>query len=98
MLVHSVYFWLRDGLTLEETARFRGGVESLRGCESVREMHIGVPAPTNRPVIDRSYTYALTVIFDDMAGHDTYQEHPIHKAFVENFSAYWTRVQIYDAI
>ena len=97
MFVHAVYFWLKDGMTLEETARFRGGVESLRGCESVREMFIGVPAATSRPVIDRSYTFALVVMFDDLVGHDAYQEHPIHKAFVDTFGGYWTKVQIYDS-
>ena len=97
MFVHAVYFWLKDGMTLEETARFRGGVESLRGCESVREMFIGVPAATSRPVIDRSYTFALVVMFDDLVGHDAYQEHPIHKAFVDTFGGYWTKLQIYDS-
>ena len=97
MFVHAVYFWLKDGMTLEDTARFRGGLESLRGCESVREMIIGVPAATSRPVIDRSYTFALVVMFDDLVGHDAYQEHPIHKAFVDTFGGYWTKVQIYDS-
>ena len=90
MFVHAVYFWLKDGMTLEETARFRG-------CESVREMFIGVPAATSRPVIDRSYTFALVVMFDDLVGHDAYQEHPIHKAFVDTFGGYWTKLQIYDS-
>ena len=83
MFVHAVYFWLK--------------VESLRGCESVREMFIGVPAATSRPVIDRSYTFALVVMFDDLVGHDAYQEHPIHKAFVDTFGGYWTKLQIYDS-
>ena len=60
-------------------------------------MFIGVPAATSRPVIDRSYTFALVVMFDDLVGHDAYQEHPIHKAFVENFSGHWTKVQIFDS-
>lgn len=98
MLVHAVYFWLKDGLTLEDAARFRGGLESLRGCESVRDLFVGVPASTDRPVIDRTYTFALVVLFDDLAGHDAYQVHPIHRAFVETFSPYWKRVQIYDSI
>ncbi|HRK35954.1 MAG TPA: Dabb family protein [Candidatus Hydrogenedentes bacterium] len=97
MFVHAVYFWLREGLTLEETARFRGGMESLRGCESVRDMFVGVPASTNRPVVERGYTFALVVLFDDLAGHDAYQVHPIHNAFVDTFKSYWTRVQIYDS-
>lgn len=98
MLVHSVYFWLRDNLSDDERAAFRQGVESLRAIETVKEMHVGTPAATpDRPVVDRSYDLALTVVLDDIPGHDIYQDHEIHHAFVENFSTYWTRVQIYDA-
>lgn len=98
MLVHSVYFWLKEGLSAEQRDAFRQGVESLRTIETVREMYVGTPAPTaDRPVIDRSYSVALTVVLDDVAAHDVYQEHAVHKTFVEHFSSFWTRVQIYDA-
>lgn len=52
---------------------------------------------TKRPIIDDSYSVALTVICRDVAGHDAYQVHPIHLAFVEQFKTFWNRVQIYDA-
>ncbi|HYF51200.1 MAG TPA: hypothetical protein VEJ63_17425 [Planctomycetota bacterium] len=32
-----------------------------------------------------------------MAGHDVYQEHRLHKAFLEQFKSYWQKVLIYDA-
>lgn len=97
MFVHSVFFWLKDEITLPQKMTFRAGLESLRMCDSVRALYVGVPASTNRPVVDRSYTFALTVVFDDLEGHDAYQVHPMHKKFVDNFSSYWQRVLIYDA-
>lgn len=36
---------------------------------------------TPREVVDNSYVVGLTVILDDTAGHDVYQEHPLHKDF-----------------
>jgi hypothetical protein len=64
----------------------------------VVEIHIGTPAPVPaRPVVDASYSFALTIAFADMAGHDAYQSDPLHQAFLANCRALWTRVQIYDA-
>lgn len=98
MFVHNVYFWLRDDLTSEEREAFLLGVESLKTIESVRHGYSGLPAPTDRPVIDRSYSYGLTVIFDDQDAHDRYQEHPVHDRFREECATYWSKVLIYDFV
>jgi hypothetical protein len=98
MFVHCVYFWLRDDLTPDELKAFVDGVNSLTTCESVRQGYVGVPAPTDRPIIDRSYSYALVVTFDDEAAHDVYQEDPIHDAFRQNCAQYWKTVKIYDFV
>jgi hypothetical protein len=98
MLIHSVYFWLKPELTDAQRADFRRGLESLGGIKSVAQIHIGTPAPIPpRPVVDASYSYGLTVVFHDVAGHDVYQVDPLHKAFLESFRSSWTKVQIYDA-
>ncbi|MCC5827894.1 MAG: Dabb family protein [Phycisphaeraceae bacterium] len=97
MIVHSVFFWLKPNLTEQDRERFLAGVGELRSVQSIRHIFIGPPASTARPVIDRSYSVALTVVFDDMAAHDRYQEDPIHKRFVEQFSPMWERVLIYDS-
>ena len=91
MFIHSVYFWLRDDLGAEERQKFVRGVSSLKAIETVRHAWVGVPAGTDRPVIDRSYSYALTVVFDDEASHDAYQVHPTHDNFREECGALWTR-------
>ena len=98
MLIHSVYFWLKPDLTAAQRATFRKGVESLGGIKSVKQLYVGTPAATEkRPIIDASYSVALTVVVKDVAGHDAYQVDPLHLAFVDKFKTYWTRVQIYDS-
>ena len=96
--VHSVYFWLRDDLTNEQKETFIQGLDSLKSIETVRQAYVGVPALTNRPVIDRSYSYALIVVFDDQEGHDLYQTHKVHDRFREECGALWTKVLIYDSV
>jgi hypothetical protein len=99
MLIHSVYFWLKPELTGAQRAEFRRGVESLAGIKSTDQVHVGAPAPLpDRPVVDKSYSVALTVVFRDLASHDAYQTDPLHLAFLASFKGFWTRVQIYDAV
>jgi len=98
VFVHAVYFWLRSDLTAKQLARFEAGLESLRSIETVERGYIGVPAPTERPVIERGYNHALILVFADEAAHDTYQEHPVHDRFREECSSFWMSVRIFDSI
>jgi len=95
MWVHSVYFWLKPEIRTAEEQEFLRGVESLTRIQSVRNGWYGKPASTDRPVIDRSYSYGLVILFDDLAGHDAYQIDPAHTAF-RGLHQLWTRVVIYD--
>ena len=94
--VHCVYFWLKDGLSDDAITQFTDGLASLVGIDTVRHGYFGTPAGTDRPIIDRSYSYALVVVFDDAAAHDAYQDHPTHDAFRDTCSHLWTDVKIYD--
>jgi hypothetical protein len=98
MFIHSVYFWLKPGLTEEQRAKFWESARSLTTIESVRHGFVGVPAATDRPVIDRSYSCALIVAFDDDEGHDVYQKHPVHDKFRDECAPFWSKVLIYDAV
>ncbi len=98
MLSHHVLFWLKPETTEIEKSAFREGLESLRGIESVEELYVGTPAPITRAVVDTTYTFSLNIIFKDLAAHDVYQVHALHKAFLEEFKVHFDRVIIYDAI
>ena len=97
MFVHSVYFWLKDDLSEGDRVKFEEGVQSLLTIDSVSSGFVGSPASTDRPVIDRSYSRALIVFFEDKAGHDAYQDDPIHDRFRVDCEPFWQRVVIYDA-
>jgi hypothetical protein len=98
MLVHHVLFWLKADTTQDQKHAFRKGLESLEKIETIANFHIGTPAPIERAVVDTTYTFSLTIFFNDMAGHDVYQVHEIHKAFLEEFRVLFEKVVIYDAL
>ncbi len=97
MFVHSVYFWLKADLPAADREQFLSDLKALEQIESLRFFSIGTPADTNRPIIDRSYSYALITAFDDQAGHDAYQVHPVHDRFRRNAHC-WEKIVIYDAV
>jgi len=97
MFIHSVYFWLKPDLTEAERAQFFAGVNAMANIPNVKSFVVGKPAPTDRPVIDRTYSCALIVGFDDLAGHDAYQDHPLHDDF-RALHDLWDRIQIYDVV
>lgn len=98
MFVHHVYFWLKEGLSEEDIQTFEKGVSSLLKIEHVKMGDVGKPASTDRPVIDRSYSYSLLLMFENQTAHDAYQPHSDHKAFIERCSHLWERVLIYDSV
>jgi Stress responsive A/B Barrel Domain len=98
LFVHAVYFWLEDGLSGEDRDTFVRGVTSLTTIETVQHGHVGTPADTNRPIIERGYSYALVLFFADLAAHDSYQTHPVHDRFREQCGTFWRKVLIYDSV
>lgn len=98
-LVHQVYFWLKNSSSKEDLAKLLEGINSLRTINSLRLVKIGTPAATEkRDVIDTSYSVALLTVFDDIKGHDEYQVHPTHLAFVEGYKHLWEKVVVYDSM
>jgi Stress responsive A/B Barrel Domain len=98
MFVHTVFFWLKPDVTPAQRQIYLAGLKSLIGIKTVRFGHIGTPADTDRPIIERGYSYALVVAFDDAAGHDYYQVVDVHDRFRKECGNFWHKVIIYDSV
>jgi hypothetical protein len=96
-VVHHVFFWLKNPQSKDDLTRQLAGLRTLGGIETVKAIHIGVPAETEqRGVVDASYSASEILFFDDVAGQNAYQVHPIHKKFVADCEHLWERVIVYD--
>lgn len=99
VLVHHVFFWLKNPDNKEDLAKLLAGVKSLAKIETIQFLHVGVPASTEkRDVVDNSYAVSELMFFKDLAGQKTYQDHPIHQKFIADCSHLWERVVVYDTI
>jgi hypothetical protein len=95
---HHVYFWLKpEHQSPEDRARFEEGLDSLFAMEQVSGGLWSVPAAVEpRPVLDQSWTYAISIRFDSLEDHNAYQKEPAHLKFLETFKPWWEKVLVTD--
>ena len=98
LFVHHVLFYPKADASAADKARLLEGLQSMVAIPSIKLAHIGTPAATNRAVIERSYAYSWPCLFESAEEEESYQQHPIHDAFRNQYATYWDRVVIYDAI
>ncbi len=98
-LVHHVFFWLKNPDSVADRDKLVEGVKTLAKIETIRKLHVGVLASTEkRDVVDTSWAVSELMFFDDLEGQAVYQSHPIHQEFIKNYSHLWSKVVVYDAI
>ena len=96
--IHHVYFWLKNAGSKEDRAKLMEGLHKLAKVKTIKMVHIGQPADTNRDVIDHSYAFSWFTMFDNAADQASYQVDPIHLKFVEDYSHLWSKVIVYDSV
>lgn len=97
--VHTVYFWLKNPADQNDRAKFEKSLKTfINSSKHIRTKHIGVPASTNRPVIDSSYSYCLSLTFASKDDQDKYQEEDVHLVFIKESEQLWEKVLVYDSI
>jgi hypothetical protein len=98
-LIHHVFFWLKEPKNDAHKKQLIKALNDLLKVETIKLSHIGFPAGTeSRDVVDHSYSVSYMVLFDDQAGQDAYQVHPLHEKFVEENSHLWEKVVVYDSV
>ena len=98
VFVHHVYFWLKRPSNEEDKKNLIEGLNILSGASVIDGSHIGIPAETNREVIDSSYNVSWLLIFKNKEDQDTYQTHPMHLQFIADCVHLWEKVVVYDTI
>jgi hypothetical protein len=98
LFIHHVFFWLKEPVTPEVRVKFEKALKVLVTVETIVDNHLGVPATTNREVIDTSYSYSLLLTFKNKKDQDIYQTHPTHLKFIADCQDLWEKVVVYDSV
>ena len=98
-LSHHVFFWLKNPNSKADRDKLIAGLRQLAKIETIVSLQIGIPAETEkRPVVDNSFSVSELMFFHDVDGQNIYQTHPIHLKFIDECSALWEKVLVYDAV
>ena len=96
--IHHVYFWLNNTASTADLDKLIAGLKKLSAVKTIQQFHIGVPANTNRAVIENTYAVSWLNVFLSAEDQDVYQTHPLHLKFIEECSHLWSKVKVYDSI
>lgn len=96
-LIHHVFFWLKNPGSKEDLEKLITGLKTLRRIKTVRKLHIGLPAATEkRDVVESGYQVSELMFFDDLPAQKAYQDDPIHQQFIKDCAHLWSKVVVYD--
>lgn len=96
---HVVLFYLKNPESQKDKDKLEKGLRDLiRDSEFIVSAHLGVPAMTDREVVDNSYSFNYTVTFNSKEDQDKYQVEEVHLEFINEYKELWDKVIIYDSI
>jgi hypothetical protein len=97
-LAHMVFFTLTEKTDANRKRLVEACKKYLDGHDGVTYFSVGtLNADLKREVNDRDFDVALHLVFKTRAAHDQYQEHPRHKAFIEEGKGLWSKVRVFDS-
>ena len=95
---HTVFFWLKNPDNQADRTSFETSLKKfLDNSGYAKTKFIGTPPKASRDVVDGSFTYSLILSFDSAEAQQAYQDEAPHKQFIEESSALWTKVIVYDS-
>jgi hypothetical protein len=97
MFSHVVIFWTEPNDPKAPDKLIEGAQKYLEVIPGIIHFHIGKMVSSHRPVVDQTYQVGMSIQFDTKRAQDDYQEHPLHKEFVEKvFRKLCQKVTVYD--
>ena len=96
---HVVYFWLKKSKDSQDTNKLVNELKKFIGeNKQVVTSFIGLPAGTNRGVVDNSYDVSLIVTFNSKEEQEVYQNAPTDWSFFDKARNLGIKVQVFDSI
>ena len=94
---HHVFFYLKNPGNTTDRDALMAGLKKMAAISLIREYQIGLPAPSERSVVDNSWSVSWLNVFDSAEDEAAYQVHPLHDEFVEKCKHLWEKVVVFNA-
>jgi len=97
MFSHIVILWTKPGLPNASDVLIDGAYKYLKNIPGILHFHVGKMAPTNNPIVEKSYQVGLNVVFIDKQAYEAYEKHQSHIDYLEKvFKPNGDKILIYD--
>ena len=94
---HVVLLWLKEPDSVAHVQRVIDTSLELRAIPGVLDVVVGPPIPSQRGIVDDSFTLCLLFTMEDEAALERYVDHPLHeRAKEEVLAPLVERIQVYD--
>lgn len=99
LVIHQVFFWLKNPGSVTDKKKLAEGLQKLSAIPEIKQLYVGFPASTEkRGVVDNSWDVSELMFFSDLAAEKSYQDHPLHQAFIKEYAHLWEKVIVYDTL
>jgi antibiotic biosynthesis monooxygenase (ABM) superfamily enzyme len=94
---HVVLVWLKADTAPEVRERIIEGSGDLKAIPGIRELQVGKAIPSERPIVDDSFSFGIMMRFDSVADMNAYLTDPKHVEFVDKqVRPYLEKLVVYD--
>ena len=94
---HVVICWYEESVDSQTVENAMQAIADFKQIPGILSVKVGRPVPSDRDIVDDTFSLGVYILAKDQASLDAYLIHPIHKAFVENFvKGKAQRVTVYD--
>ena len=98
-VAHTVFFWLRsDAPAPTRDAMIRYYQHEVLRAPGVASVFAGEARPSDRDVVDDSFSVGTTIVFESSAAEVAWQTEPIHDELKRLFFPLVERVVVYDTL
>jgi len=96
-VTHVVMIWLNDGLSEARISNVIDKANVLSSIEVVDELTIGKPVASEKKTVDDSFTFAISMSFENIQALQQYMVDEIHHEYVQSvLKPALKKVVIYD--
>jgi hypothetical protein len=94
---HIVLVWLKADTAPEVREQIMAGSRALTDIGRIRDLQVGKAIPSERPIVDDSFSFGIYMRFDSVADMNAYLTDPRHVRFVDTqVKPYLEKLVVYD--
>lgn len=97
LITHVVVVWVKDDVSHKQVSKIIEAASVLRSIDVVQDLKVGRPVESERAIVDDSFSFALTVTFENNADMQAYINNEAHVAYVKSaIKPVLKKIVVYD--